>query len=123
MQTAESIRRTPFSLCSCSVVVPITLVLVCLGPVSGYGTVSSTCAPAALLLVVQTDPLTVALALPKPRSLEDLLHKLLEGTLDAVLCLRTGLWTKEERVTEISNRKLVQPLLKHVTFKITAIFL
>lgn len=64
-------------------------------PVSGYGTVSSTCPATALLLFPQTDPLTLVFTLPKPRSLEDLLHKLLKGTLNAIFGLCTGLCTKE----------------------------
>lgn len=44
------------------------------GPVSGYRTVSSTCLATALLLLPQTDPLTLVFTFPKPRSLEDLFH-------------------------------------------------
>lgn len=65
------------------------------GPVSGYGTVSPTCSVTALLLVAKTDLLTLAFALPKPWSLEDLLHELFKGTLDAIFGLCTGLCAKE----------------------------
>lgn len=64
---------------------------------SGYGAVSSTCPASILLLSTQMELLTLVFALPQPRSLEDLLHKLLEGTLDAVFGLCTGLCTKQSR--------------------------
>lgn len=64
---------------------------------SGYGAVSSTCPASALLLSTQMELLTLVFALPQPRSLEDLLHKLLKGTLDAVFGLCTGLCTKQSR--------------------------
>lgn len=79
------------------------------GSVSGYGTVSSTCPATALLLVPQTDPLTLVFTLPKPRSLEDLLHKLLKGTLDAIFGLCTGLCTKERGLPRFTrSAKLVE---------------
>lgn len=60
--------------------------------VSGDGAVASAGTAAALLLLLaQLEPLTRAVALPQSRSLEDLLHQLLKGTLDAVFGLRAGL--------------------------------
>lgn len=64
-------------------------------PLSWYGTVSSTCPATALLLLPQTDLLTLVFTLPKPRSLEDLLYELLKGTLNTIFGLCAGLCTKE----------------------------
>lgn len=59
--------------------------------VSGYGAVTAAGTAAALLLLAQLQPLTRVVALPQPRSLEDLLHQLLKGTLDAIFGLCAGL--------------------------------
>lgn len=59
--------------------------------VSGDGAVAAAGAAAALLLLVQLEPLTRVVALPQSWSLEDLLHQLLKGTLDAVFGLCAGL--------------------------------
>lgn len=59
--------------------------------VSGNGAVAAAGTAAALLLLAQLEPLTRVVALPQSRSLEDLLHQLLKGTLDAVFGLRAGL--------------------------------
>lgn len=73
--------------------------------VSGYGAVSPTCPATGLLLSTQMELLTLAFTLPQPRSLEDLLHKLLKGTLDTIFGLCTGLCTKQsQKIYEISKR-------------------
>lgn len=73
--------------------------------VSGYGAVSPTCPATALLLSTQMELLTLVFTLPQARSLEDLLHKLLKGTLDTIFGLCTGLCTKQiQKIYEISKR-------------------
>lgn len=64
--------------------------------VSGYGAVPAAGPVTGLLLSVQLQLLTRVLALPQTRSLQDLLHQLLEGTLDAIFGLCTGLCAKGE---------------------------
>lgn len=60
--------------------------------VSGDGAVAAAGPAAALLVLIrQLEPLTRVVVFPQPRSLEDLLHQLLKGTLDAVFGLCTGL--------------------------------
>lgn len=90
------------------------------GPVSGYGTVSPTCSVTALLLVAKTDLLTLAFALPKPRSLEDLLHELFKGTLDAIFGLCTGLCAKEgvSKQQKSLNTKKEQNTLRSANIQI-----
>lgn len=72
---------------------------------SGYGAVASAGSAAALLLAAQLDPLALVLALPQAGSLQDLLHQLLKGTLDAVFGLRTGLCTKEAQMGDLWDGK------------------
>lgn len=69
---------------------------------SGYGAVAPAGpAAAARLLAAQLDPLALVLALPQAGSLQDLLHQLLKGTLDAVFGLRTGLCTKRVQMGDL----------------------
>lgn len=102
-------------LCLWSVVVPIRLVLFGSVPVSGYGAVSSTCPAAALLMLPQLELLTLVFTLPEPWSLEDLLHKLLKGTLDAIFGLCTGLCTEESTKERALPRlmRLKKNLVQH----------
>lgn len=79
---------------------------------SRYGAVSSTCPAAALLFFPQAQRLALAFALPKPRSLEDLLYKLLKGTLYAVFGLCTCLWIQKKMVTmKRKQEHLQKPLV------------
>ncbi|TNN81440.1 Patched domain-containing protein 3 [Liparis tanakae] len=66
---------------------------------TGYGTVASTRPATARLLVPQADPLTLAFTLPKPWGLEDLLHELLKGALDAIFGLGSGFYLLEDRTS------------------------
>lgn len=68
---------------------------------SGYGAVAPAGPATALLLAAQLDPLALVLALPQAGSLQDLLHQLLKGTLDAVFGLRTGLCTKRVQMGDL----------------------
>ncbi|KAG7227310.1 hypothetical protein INR49_000314 [Caranx melampygus] len=81
-----------------------------------YGAVSSTCPATGLLLVPQTDLLSLAFTFPKPWSLEDLLYKLLKGTLDTIFGLCTGLCTKERGAPRlIRSVEIQQGTLQNVT--------
>lgn len=68
---------------------------------SVYGAVASAGSAATLLQAAQLDPLALVLALPQAGSLQDLLHQLLKGTLDAVFGLRTGLCTGEAQMGDL----------------------
>lgn len=68
---------------------------------SWYGAVASAGSAPALLLAAQLDPLALVLALPQAGSLQDLLHQLLKGTLDAVFGLGTGLCTKKVQMGDL----------------------
>lgn len=85
--------------------------------VSGYGAVPAAGPTTGLLLGVQLQLLTRVLALPQTRGLQDLLHQLLEGTLDAIFGLCTGLCAKERRDGTNGTSVILNDRFKNTTLR------